>query len=53
MAAGPAKSEDFCPVLGLDDALIVTASGDLRLTPAMEKRLNWRTVLYAFAGDNM
>jgi thiamine biosynthesis lipoprotein len=41
LVAGPAEFEAFCSVLGLDEALIVTVSGDMRLTQAMEKRLNW------------
>jgi thiamine biosynthesis lipoprotein len=41
LVAGAAEFEEVCGLLGLDTALIVTASGDLRLTQAMEKRLNW------------
>lgn len=41
LVAGAAEFEALCSSLGLDTALIVTASGDLRLTQAMEKRLNW------------
>lgn len=41
LVAGPGAFEELCAVLGLDEALIVSASGDLRLTQAMEKRLNW------------
>ena len=41
LVAGPGEFEQLCELLGLEEALIVSASGDLRLTPAMEKRLNW------------
>lgn len=41
LVAGPGEFEELSASLGLDVALIVTASGDLRLTQAMEKRLNW------------
>lgn len=41
LVAGPDEFEEITANLGLDEALIVTASGDLRLTGAMEKRLNW------------
>lgn len=41
LVAGAAEFEEICASLGLETALIVTASGDLRLTEAMEKRLNW------------
>ncbi len=40
LVAGAAEFDEICELLGLEEALIVTASGDLRLTPAMEKRLN-------------
>jgi thiamine biosynthesis lipoprotein len=40
LVAGAAEFEELCSSLGLETALIVTASGDLRLTQAMEKRLN-------------
>jgi thiamine biosynthesis lipoprotein len=40
LVAGAAEFEELCLSLGLETALIVTASGDLRLTQAMEKRLN-------------
>ena len=41
LVAGAAEFEELCLSMGLDTALIVTTSGDLRLTRAMEKRLNW------------
>ena len=41
LVAGAAEFEELCLSLGLDTALIVTTSGDLRLTRAMEKRFNW------------
>ncbi len=41
LVAGPGAFEELCAVLSLNEALIVSASGDLRLTQAMEKRLNW------------
>ena len=41
LVAGPGEFEQLCELLGLEVALIVSASGDLRLTRAMEKRLNW------------
>lgn len=43
LVAGPAEFEELCAKLGLDESLIVGASGDLRLTQGMEKRLNWVT----------
>ena len=41
VVAGPAEFDELCGLLDLEEALIVSASGDLRLTRAMEKRLNW------------
>ena len=41
LVGGSREFEEICDILGLGEALIVTASGDLRLTRAMEKRLNW------------
>lgn len=41
LVGGAAEFEALCTALGLDQALIVTASGDLRLTRTLEKRLNW------------
>ncbi len=41
LVAGAGEFEELCAALGLDEALIVSASGDLRLTRGMEKRLNW------------
>ncbi len=41
LVAGAAEFDKLCLSLGLEEALIVTASGDLRLTRGMEKRLNW------------
>lgn len=41
LVGGATEFEELCTDLGLDQALIVTASGDLRLTGMMEKRLNW------------
>ena len=41
LVAGAAEFDELCLSLGLEEALIVTASGDLRLTRGMEKRLNW------------
>jgi thiamine biosynthesis lipoprotein len=41
LVGGAQEFEEICDILGLDEALIVTASGDLRLTRAMAKRLNW------------
>lgn len=41
LVAGAPEFKEVCGLLGLDTALIVSASGDLRLTNAMEKRLNW------------
>ena len=40
LVGGPAEFEEVCRILGLEVALIVTMTGDLRLTHAMEKRLN-------------
>jgi len=41
LVAGAGEFEELCLSLGLKEALILSASGDLRLTRAMEKRLNW------------
>jgi FAD:protein FMN transferase len=41
LVAGPGEFEQLCASLGLVDAMLVGASGDLRLTRGMEKRLNW------------
>jgi len=41
LVAGAAEFDEICELLGLDEALIVSASGDMRLTRAMQKRLNW------------
>ena len=41
LVAGAAEFDELCLSMGLEEALIVTASGDLRLTRGMEKRLNW------------
>ncbi len=40
LVAGADEFEELCISLGLKDALIVSASGDLSLTAAMENRLN-------------
>ena len=42
LVAGPSEFEELCAILDLEEALIVGASGDLRLTQGMEKRLNWK-----------
>lgn len=42
LVAGPDGFDRLCADLGLDVALIVTVSGDLRLTRGMEKRLHWK-----------
>lgn len=41
MVAGPAEFDALTRSLGLEFALLIDASGDLRLTPAMGERLNW------------
>jgi thiamine biosynthesis lipoprotein len=41
LVGGAREFDELCRKLELDQALIITASGDLRLTAAMEKRLNW------------
>ncbi len=41
MVGGAAEFEELTNALGLKFALLIDASGDLRLTPAMELRLNW------------
>ena len=40
LVAGPAEFDVLCALLDLEMAVIVTSSGDLRLTRAMEKRLH-------------
>jgi len=42
LVGGQEEFEEICGVPDLDEALIVTMSGDLRLTQAMKKRLNWQ-----------
>lgn len=41
LVAGADGFDEMCAALGLDQALIVDTSGDLRLTRGIEKRLNW------------
>ena len=41
MVGGAAEFEQLCKSLGLEYALLIDASGDLSLTPAMDYRLNW------------
>ena len=41
LVAGAAEFDEICESLGLETALIVSVSGDMRLTAAMQKRLNW------------
>lgn len=41
LVGGPAEFEQLCAAFEIDEALLVAASGELRLTPAMEKRLHW------------
>lgn len=41
MVGGPAAFEQLTSALGLEFALLIDASGDLRLTPAMDLRLKW------------
>lgn len=41
LVGGSARFDELVAALGLDYALIVTASGDVRLTPAMAGRLHW------------
>jgi thiamine biosynthesis lipoprotein len=40
LVAGAADFETLCESLGLTDALIITSTGDLRLTQSMDKRLH-------------
>ncbi len=41
LVAGSAGFEKLCADLGIDDALLITANGDLRLTPSMAGRVHW------------
>ena len=41
MVGGPAEFEQLTEALGLRYALLIDASGELSLTEAMDKRLNW------------
>jgi thiamine biosynthesis lipoprotein len=41
LVAGPDDFDEICTALGINESLIIGASGDLRLTREMEKRLNW------------
>lgn len=53
LVAGPGEFDQLCASLGLADALIVGASGDLRLTRGMEKRLNWTETQHALPDNTM
>lgn len=41
MVGGMAEFEEICRQLGIVDALLIGPAGDLRLTPSMQKRVNW------------
>lgn len=41
MVGGEPEFEQLCDDLGVDFALLIDASGDLRLTPGMRQRLQW------------
>ena len=41
MVGGMAEFDEICRQLGIDDALLIGSAGDLRLTPTMQKRVNW------------
>jgi hypothetical protein len=41
MVGGSAEFERLTKALELEFALLIDASGDLRLTPSMDLRLNW------------
>ncbi|ANO50359.1 FAD:protein FMN transferase [Woeseia oceani] len=41
LVAGPHGFDALCAALGVDQALLITASGDLRLTPALQSRVHW------------
>ena len=41
VVAGAADFDRVCRLLGVEDALLITATGDLRLTDAMRKRVKW------------
>lgn len=41
MVGGPLEFDALTAALELDLALLIDASGDMRLTPAMKERLNW------------
>jgi len=41
VVGGMAEFDDICRRLGIIYALLIDSSGDLRLTPAMQKRVKW------------
>ncbi|MEQ8205258.1 MAG: FAD:protein FMN transferase [Woeseia sp.] len=41
LVAGPNGFDALCAALGIEQALLITASGDLRLTPALQARVHW------------
>lgn len=41
MVGGMAEFDEICRQLGIVDALLIGPAGDLRLTPTMQKRVNW------------
>lgn len=41
LVAGPDRFDALCAALGINFALLIDTSGDLRLTPAMQSRVNW------------
>jgi FAD:protein FMN transferase len=41
VVGGLVEFDDICRKLGINTALLIDSSGDLRLTPAMQKRVKW------------
>ena len=41
VVGGMDEFDEICEAMGILDAMIIDSTGDLRLTPAMEKRVNW------------
>jgi thiamine biosynthesis lipoprotein len=42
LVAGAGEFDRTCQALGIEQALLIDASGDLRLTPEMRKRVHWQ-----------
>ena len=48
VVGGADEFDEICRKLGVSVALLIDASGDMRLTPAMQKRVKWTTTSTSF-----